>query len=400
MLDPFVVMAKPVGARCNLACSYCYYRETGRYSAPAERPPARMTDEVLEAFIRQYIEGSPGPVVPFTWHGGEPTLAGLDFYLRAFELQKAYLPPGWQVWNNLQTNGLLLDDEWCAFLAQARFDVGLSIDGTAALHDAYRRDRGGGGSYARAAAAIRRLQAHGIRPDLLCTVTSDAARAPLAVYRALRAFDTGWVQFIPIVRRLPDGSGVTEDSVTPEGYGKFLCAVFDEWVRNDLGRVDVQLFAETARVWAGGAAGLCWMAPTCGRALIVEQDGGVYSCDHFVDAAHRIGDIATSTLRALADSAEQRRFGDSKRDALTAQCRACPWLPVCGGGCLKDRFAVADDGEPGLYYLCGGLRRFFAHAHGPLLRAMELSRQGKSPQAVMAAMRAPASRPSKRKRRR
>jgi uncharacterized protein len=280
---------------------------------------------------------------------------------------------------------VLLDDEWCAFLAEARFDVGLSLDGTRDLHDTFRKDRAGGGSYERAAAAIRRLQARGIRPDLLCTVTSQAAQAPLAVYRALRAFDTGWIQFIPIVRRSPDGQ-VTPDSVTPEGYGRFLCAVFDEWIRHDLGRLDVQLFAETARVWAGGAAALCWMAPTCGRALIVEQDGAVYSCDHFVDAAHRIGDIASSTLRALADSPEQRRFGSNKRDALTGQCRACPWLSVCGGGCLKDRFAVSDGGEPGLYYLCSGLRQFFAHARDPLKLAMELSRQGKAPEAVMAAM--------------
>jgi uncharacterized protein len=379
-------MAKPVASRCNLACSYCYYLETG-HDDPWP-PQARMTADVLEAFIRQYIQASPGPAVPFTWHGGEPTLAGVGFYRRALELQRKHLPAGWECWNNLQTNGVLLDDEWCAFLAKARFDVGLSIDGTKDLHDRFRKDRGGNGSYERVVVAIRRLQAHGIRPDLLCTVTSNAAQAPLAVYRALRAFHTGWIQFIPIVRRSPDGQ-VTPDSVTPEGYGGFLCRVFDEWVRHDLGRLDVQLFAETARVWAGGAAGLCWMRATCGRALIVERDGSVYSCDHFVDAAHRIGDIQTSTLRALADSPEQHRFGDSKRDALTAQCQGCPWLAVCGGGCLKDRFAVSDDGEPGQYYLCGGLRRFFAHARRPLELAMEMSRHGKSPEAIMAAMPAP-----------
>ena len=377
----FSVMAKPVGSRCNLACGYCYYLKTERGDQP------RMTDETLERFIRQYIEASPGPEISFVWHGGEPALAGPDFYRRAVELQKRYLPEGWTCWNNLQTNGTLLDDAWCAFLAEARFDVGLSIDGTEPLHDQYRKNLKGGGTYRAAADAARRLQARGIQPDLLCTVTSSSAKEPLAVYRALRRLGTGWIQFIPIVRVDPDGAAAP-DSVTADGYGDFLCTVFDEWALNDLGRLDVQLFAETARVLAGGAPGLCWMAPVCGRALIVEMDGGVYSCDHYVTPEHRIGDIYSSHLGGLADSPAQLRFGQNKRESLPGRCRACEWLAVCGGGCPKDRFAPSDGGEPGLNRLCGGLARFFAHSRPVMAEIIARNKNGQPPETIMAALRA------------
>ncbi len=294
-----------------------------------------------------------------------------------------YLPQGWSCWNNLQTNGLLLDDEWCSFLADAHFDVGLSIDGTRWLHDAYRKDQHGHGTYERVAEAVRRLQAHGVQSDMLCAVTSAVAKEPISVYRALRNLNTGWIQFIPIVRRAPDGQ-VTPDSVTGEAYGRFLSTVFDEWIHHDLGRLEVQFFAEMSLVWSGGTANLCWMAPTCGRVLIVEHDGGVYACDHFVTPEHRIGDLETSLLSALVDSPIQRRFGDDKRDRLPAQCRSCSWLMVCNGGCPKDRFALAEDGEPGLNYLCSGLRQFFAHAEQPLRQVMERRRRRLSPEAIMA----------------
>lgn len=385
--EPFTVMAKPVGPRCNLACSYCYYLETeGMYGG--ELPP-KMSDGLLESYIRSYIESSPGPVVSFIWHGGEPALAGLDFYRKAVEIQRRYLPPGWSVWNNLQTNGVLLDEEWCSFLAEARFDVGLSIDGTRLVHDTYRRDRGGRGTYDRVIRTAKLLKAHGIRADLLCTVNSASVQDPVGVYRTLRDLDTGWVQFIPIVRRDRDGR-VTPDSVTPEGYGEFLCAVFDEWVRNDIGRLEIQQVAEMGLVWSGGRPSLCWMAPACGRVLVVEQDGSVYSCDHFVRPECRIGDIVSSSLAELVDSPVQRSFGDAKRDRLPRQCRACQWLNVCNGGCPKDRFAVAEDGEPGLNYLCAGLRRFFAHAGPQIRRIVELRRLGKKPHEIMAQLRADA----------
>jgi len=378
-------MAKPVGPVCNLECSYCYYLETERlYIQPHQ---FRMSDALLETYVRQYIAASPGPVVQFVWHGGEPTLAGLDFYRRAVELQNRYVPKGWTCWNNLQTNGTLLDDDWCSFLADAHFDIGLSIDGPQTLHDAYRKDRHGRGTYDGVVAAVRRLQAHGVQPDLLCVVTSAAAKEPISVYRALRDLNTGWVQFIPIVRRAPDGQ-VTSDSVTGEAYGRFLCVVFDEWVHHDLGRLEVQFFAEMSLVWSGGTASLCWMAPTCGRVLIVEHDGGVYSCDHFVTPERLIGDLETSPLSSLVDAPVQRRFGDDKRDRLPAQCRSCSWLGVCNGGCPKDRFALAENGEPVLNYLCSGLRQFFAQAEKPLRQVIERRRRGLSPGAIMAELRA------------
>jgi len=380
---PFVVMAKPVGSRCNLACDYCYY--TAVSSDDLRRN--HMTNELLELFIRQYIEASEGPAVHIVWHGGEPTLAGLDFYRRAVELQKRYLPEGWSCRNNLQTNGVLLDAEWCRFIAEERFDVGLSIDGAAWLHDQYRKNRGGKGSHKNAAAAIRCLQAHGVQPDLLCTVTSSAAGNPLEVYRALREFDTGWIQFIPIVRK-DSGGRLTPDSVTANGYGDFLCAIFDEWALNDIGQLDVQLFAEAARVWSGGAAGLCWMATTCGRAVIVEMDGGVYSCDHYVYPQYRIGDIRTSHLRDLVDLPVQISFGDNKRDLLSGKCRVCPWLSVCNGGCPKDRFLPAEAGAAsgGLYqnHLCAGLEQFFNHAHPIAMKILGLARRGLPQSAIMA----------------
>ena len=375
--QPFSVMAKPVGSTCNLRCTYCYYLPTPRLG------PARMSDEILEEFIRQQIAAGPGPIVSFVWHGGEPTLAGLDFYRRVVESQRRHLPKGWTCWNNLQTNGVLLDDQWCRFLAEQRFDVGVSIDGTRWLHDQHRPDARGAGSHQQAADAVARLLAHGVRPDLLCTVNAATAREPLLVYRALRDFGTGWIQFIPIVVRDADG-GATEESVSGEDYGEFLCTVFDEWSWHDLGRLDVQLFAETARLVAGGQAGLCWMAPTCGRVLVVESDGGVYACDHFVNPDHRLGEIAGCDLGDLVDSPAQTRFGQAKQTSLPDQCRSCPWLRFCNGGCPKDRFPYA------LNHLCAGLARFFAHAVPRLEQIRALSQRGLTPTVIMADLRAQA----------
>jgi uncharacterized protein len=383
--EPFVVMAKPVGPACNLECSYCYYLDTKHiYAHPHQ---FRMSENILETYIRQYIETSPGPIVQFIWHGGEPSLAGIDFFKRALKFQKLYLPQGWTCWNNLQTNGTLLDGEWCAFLAKEHFDVGVSIDGTRWVHDKYRKDLHGNGTYEITVAAIRRLQACGVQPDLLCTVTSAAAREPVSVYRALRGLNTGWIQYIPIVRRTPDGQ-LTQDSVSSEAYGRFLNIVFDEWLHHDLGKLNVQFFAEISLVWSGGNANPCWMAPTCGRVLIVEHDGSVYSCDHFVMPEYLIGNLKTSLLGQLVDSPVQRRFVEDKHARLPNQCRLCRWLTVCNGGCPKDRFAMTDDGAPGLNYLCKGLRSFFAHSELPLKKVLERRKQGKRFEAIMSELRA------------
>lgn len=394
----FVVMAKPVGSVCNLRCRYCYYLDAGerRGEAPAEGRKI-MSDEVLEVFIRQYFEDNPGPAVQFNWHGGEPTLAGLDFYRKAVELQKKYCPEGWEFWNNIQTNGLLLDEEWCAFLAENRFDIGLSIDGTEMIHDKYRIHPDGSPSYEQAAESIRRLQAHGIQPDLLCTVTMDTAKSAEKAYRTLKNFHTGWIQFIPIVVRRQTGEGtedaeeqrehtaeieLTSESVTPEAYGKFLCDVFDQWISHDLGAVDVQLFAETAQVLAGGQASLCTMAPVCGRVPVLEYDGNVYSCDHFVDKEHCLGNVKEHRISALLDTEEQKAFGMAKRDALAEKCRQCPYLKLCSGGCLKNRFL-----EGGAYDLCEGLRMFYDHAVPLLKDIMAMSRKRIPNGTIMAEMR-------------
>ena len=375
--SPFVVMAKPAGSLCNLRCGYCYY--LGTDDAIHAGTVGRMTDDTLRRFIKNYMESSPGPVVSFTWHGGEPTLAGLDFYRKAVALQKEFLPDGFSCWNSLQTNGLLLDEEWCAFLAEEHFDVGLSLDGDEENHDLFRRDASGNPTYARIAENARRLMAHGIKPDLLCTVTSFAAKRPLEVYRALRELDTGWIQFIPIVR-FDENGALTPDSVTAELYGSFLCEVFDEWVRHDIGRLDVQLFAETANAWNGIPPSLCWMSQTCGRALIVERDGDVYSCDHFVDEEHRLGTVDDG-LGVLAETDRQHSFGNAKRDTLSETCRACPYLPCCGGGCPKDRVN-------GVNILCDGLREFFRRSESQLKTLGALRRRGVSPRECDAALRA------------
>ena len=378
---PLAVMAKPVGSRCNMRCAYCYYLEKGKYSE--SRKQTCMSYSLLEKLIRQTIAASPGPTVSFTWHGGEPTLAGMEFYKKALELERKYLPKGWEVWNNLQTNGLLLNESWCRFLKENRFDVGLSIDGSAEVHDANRRMVNGAGTFGRVSAAVRRLREAGVEPDLLCTVNAVSQERPLEVYRALRDTGCGWVQFIPVVIRDGEG-GAAAGSVTPDGYGRFLTAVFDEWVRHDLGVLDVQLFAEMARIMAGGQASLCWMSPTCGHVLIAEEDGAVYSCDHFVDPEHRLGTLHEGSLTRMANGEFQRAFGNAKQDALTGECRACPWLRFCNGGCPKDRFGLSGDGQPGQYWLCSGLKAFFSHAEPILETIMAMSARGKTSPEIMA----------------
>ncbi len=384
MANNLAIIAKPVGSRCNMNCAYCYYLEKGRFSENTKQ--TRMSFSLLERLIKRTIEATPGEVVSFTWHGGEPTLAGLDFYKKVVEFEKKHLPRGKKTWNSLQTNGLLLSDEWCDFLCKNGFDVGLSIDGDALTHDANRRDRGGAPTYERVRKAAQRLKKHGVQPDLLCTVSAETVKRPLEVYRALRELDTGWVQFIPIVVRREDGS-VDPISVSPEEYGEFLCTVFDEWCMNDLGKLDVQLFAETAKVMAGGEAGVCTLAPTCGQVLVAEEDGSVYACDHFVEPSHKLGNLKSDRLETFATGEFQRKFGEAKRDSLTAECRRCPWLDRCGGFCPKDRFGVSVDGEPGQYYLCAGLKKYFEHSDPILRNIMQLSRNKYSSDRIMQKLR-------------
>ena len=383
--ENFTVMAKPVGSACNLRCSYCYYLEADNGLQNAGQPT--MTLEMLEIFIKNYIESSPGPVIQFCWHGGEPALADIDFYRQAIALQQKYLPENWECWNNLQTNGTLLDDEWCAFLKEKNFDVGISIDGYKTLHDNFRKDVGGNPTFEKIAASIKRLQTHGIQPDLLCTVTAQAAENPLEVYETLRAFGTRWIQFIPIVVADENGN-TTPESVSGEAYGRFLCKIFNQWAYNDLGKVDVQMFAEAAIISAGGTANLCWMAPECGRVLIVEMDGSVYSCDHFVSSEYKIGNISDTALAELVDLPEQKAFGLGKRNNLPAKCLECSWLRFCNGGCPKDRFNQNPNNQPNLNYLCEGFSAFFSYAEKTLEKLMELKNKNLSPASIMEELKA------------
>ncbi len=373
----FVTMAKPAGALCNMQCSYCYYLHT---HGSADPKPV-MSDETLELYIRTYIASVREDVISFTWHGGEPTMAGLDFYRKAMELQKKYLPKGKTCWNNLQTNGLALNDEWCAFLKENRFDVGVSIDGTRFVHDTHRHDTAGNPTYERIVSNIQKLMKAGIRPDLLCTVTEDTAQSGKAVYQALRKLNTGWIQFIPIVVIGEDGN-LTEDSVTPQSYGRFLKTVFREWAKNDMGKINVQIIAETALALSGKPANVCWFAETCGNVLIVEKDGSVYSCDHYVDSEHCLGNIRNTDIGILAESEIQKTFGLAKKDTLAKQCLECPYLQICHGCCPKDRFLVNADGEK-VFYLCEGLQMYFDYAVPVLKKAMELSSQGKTAAQIM-----------------
>jgi uncharacterized protein len=373
-------MAKPIGPLCNLACDYCYYLGKTSLFPAGER--YRMSDEVLEAHVRSVFEASSGPLVCFAWHGGEPTLAGLDFFRRAVELQQRHLPEGWSCLNNLQTNGTRLDDGWCSFLAENGFAVGVSIDGPARFHDRSRPDRRGLPSHARVMRGLARLRAHGIEPDVLCTLNALTATAPLEVYRFFLAEGVRWVQFLPVVERTAGGT-VTERSVGPEAMAGFLCTIFDEWVRHDVGRIAIQNFAEALLVVSGTPANLCIMAETCGRVLALEHDGGVYACDHFVDPAHWLGRVTVDGLGSLVDSPEQVAFGRAKRASLPAHCRSCPVLFLCNGGCPKDRFAVTPEGERGLNHLCAGYRQSYVHMLPQLERMVSLGRSGRGVGAIM-----------------
>jgi uncharacterized protein len=377
---PFLVMAKPAGPTCNLNCRYCYYLQKARLFGAGSH--LRMTEQVLESYVRSFMESSPGPFVHFVWHGGEPSILGIEFYRMALEMQKRHLPEGWTCINNLQTNGTFLDDAWGAFLAAERFRVGISIDGPARLHDACRADKGGHPTHEQVMRGLRVLQRHGVEADVLCTLNAVTVPHPTEVYRFFLDQGIRWLQFLPVVARDDTGS-VTEWSVTPEAMGTFLCTVFDEWIRHDVGRIAVQIFEDCYRAWMGESASLCTMAETCGRVLAMEHEGSVYSCDHFVDPEHRLGNIATDGLSELVDTRRQVAFGRAKRDSLPRYCHECPVLFACNGGCPKDRFLPTPGGEEGLNYLCPGYRRFFGHLDPYMKRMVALGRRGGHPSEIM-----------------
>jgi uncharacterized protein len=379
-------MLKPAGARCNLACRYCFYLEK-----EALYPGAafHMSDAVLESFTRQYIASQPGPEITFAWQGGEPMLLGLDFYRRAVALQGQCCPPGKRIANAFQTNGTLLDDAWCVFFHEHGFLVGLSLDGPRRLHDRYRVDKGGRPTFDRVMAGLALLRRHRVEFNILCCVHAGNADRSLEVYRFLRdEAGAQFIQFIPIVEPAGHGeavaSPVSDRSVSGPQYGEFLCRVFDEWVRRDVGRVFVQIFDAALGIWLGRPASLCLFAETCGRALALEHTGDLYACDHFVTPAHRLGNIADAPLAALAQSRQQAAFGQAKQTTLPRACRECPVRFACHSECPKNRLLTTADGEPGLNYLCEGYKRFFTHIAGPMERMAELLRAGRPAAEVMA----------------
>jgi uncharacterized protein len=405
-LPGFHVLTKPVGPICNLDCTYCFYLEKEKlYPAKPEGSlPAAwaMPPDVLEAYIRQYIEAQAGPVISFAWQGGEPTLLGVDFFRRAVELQKKHAN-GKRIENSLQTNGVLLDDRWGEFLAANRFLIGLSIDGPRHLHDRYRVDKGGQPTFDRVMRGLGFLKKHGVEFNTLTVVQRDNSQHPLEVYRFLQEAGSRFMQFIPIVERIsnaPDPHGLTlvapragearlaEWSVDAVEYGKFLCAIFDTWVRHDVGRVFVQIFDVALENWLGMPASLCVFRETCGLALAIEHNGDLYSCDHFVYPEYRLGNVLRENLGDMVPGAQQTSFGLDKRDSLPRYCRECEVRFACHGECPKHRFIRTPDGEEGLNYLCAGYKLFFNHID-PYMRFMaEELRQRRPPANIMEWVRA------------
>jgi uncharacterized protein len=389
------VMAKPVGPICNLDCKYCFYLEKERLYPGA--PDWAMSGEVLEAFIRQYIEVNDAPVVSFTWQGGEPTLLGVEYFQRVAALQAKYAN-GKTIQNAFQTNAVLIDDEWARFFKEQDVLVGVSIDGPREIHDAYRVDKGGQPTFDKVMRGLDVLARHEVSFNTLTTVHRVSGDHPLDVYRFLKAHGSGYMQFIPIVERTtpsardgltlvsPDFDGrasVTSWSVEPRQFGEFLCAIFDEWVRRDVGEYFVQLFDVCLEMWAGLEASLCVFRRTCGGALALEHSGDLYSCDHYVYPENRLGNIMDAPLDALARSAAQQAFGEAKDTALPQYCRDCDVRFACNGECPKHRFLTTPDGEPGLNYLCAGYKRFFRHVDEPMrFMAGELA-AGRAPAHVM-----------------
>ena len=391
--EPLYVMLKPVGAMCNLACEYCYYIEKSHLHEDV--PGTLMSDSLLEHFVKQYIESQTTPDVLFLWHGGEPLMRSQSFYRKALSLQKKYAG-GRTVNNVFQTNGTMLTDEWCRFFKENRCLVGVSVDGPKEFHDAYRQNRLGQLSFDQVMRGINLLDKHGVMWNAMAVVNSLNVRHPEEFYHFFKSIGCRYIQFTPIVERLaahadgrylatPDQKDcrLAQFSITPEDWGNFLCTIFDEWVRNDVGTCFVQMFDATLANWVGVDPGLCTMARNCGHAGVMEYDGDVYSCDHFVFPEYKLGNIRQHTLLEMMYGEKQQEFARLKQGSLPGQCRKCDYLFACNGGCPKDRFAQTDEGEPNLNYLCKGYHQYFQHVK-PYMEFMKgelLS--GRSPANVM-----------------
>jgi len=375
----FHVMAKPAGPSCNLRCEYCFYLE--KHALYADAPDLRMSDEVLKAYIRKVIAGQDITEIVFAWQGGEPTLLGVDFFRRAIRFQRQYAG-GKKITNTFQTNGTLLDDEWCEFLAKHDMLVGLSLDGPPDIHDLHRSDRGGGPTFDKVHDALELLQKHRVEYNVLACVSREAAHRPLDVYHFLKKEGVDFVQFIPIVERTPgarakqlgldlglppdtkevqESEAVMPWTVEPDTYGDFLIAIFDEWVRNDVGSFYVMNFEWALTSWLGLASTTCFFERRCGRAVIIEHNGDIYSCDHFVYPEYKLGNVLTDDMVSMIESPGQIEFGALKETTLPQYCLDCDVQFACNGECPKHRFVRTPAGDPGLNYLCPSYRKYFRH---------------------------------------
>lgn len=393
----FHLMAKPTGFRCNIACDYCFYLEKESGTLKSAQNQRYMDDATLEAYVRNYIDANPAQEIEFAWQGGEPTLAGIDFYERALLLQVKYAR-GKIISNAMQTNGLLIDDDWAKFLARNAFLVGISIDGPQHLHDTHRMGRNGKGVHTRVIKALGHLKQHRVEFNVLSVVNATTAQHPVEIYRYLtHELGAQFIQFIPAVEQraknvnggelahpqtLDPNVETTPWSVSGEDYGRFMIGVFDEWVRRDVGRVFVQLFDNALAAWSGEMPSLCIMGPTCGSVLVIEQNGDVYSCDHYVYETHKLGNVKRDSLTGLVDGKRQRAFGMAKAD-LPKACVQCEWRFTCHGGCPKHRIHRVDNHWHN--HLCAGYKAIFSHMD-PYMRFMtEQLRRRSSPAAVMQA---------------
>jgi uncharacterized protein len=383
------VLTKPTGAICNLDCSYCFFLDKEELYPNSN---FRMSDEILETYIRQLIESHKTPEVTVAWQGGEPTLMGLDFFKKAIAYQEKYRRPGMTFENTLQTNGTLLNDEWCEFFKANNYLIGLSLDGPRELHDANRVDKVGRPTFDRVMKGLRLLQKHGVEYNILTTVNRVNSQYPLEVYRFLRdEVKTSWIQFIPVVERINEdgktlyqkGTQVSENSVLPEQFGTFLTTIFDEWVRRDVGKIFVQTFEAAVRSWLGLPTGMCFFSSTCGSGVALEHNGDLYSCDHFVEPDYLLGNIQETSMAELVGSSRQFQFGQDKLTTLPRYCQQCEVRFACHGECPKHRFTDTPDGEPGLNYLCAGYKTFFTHIDNPLKMMVNLLRQGKDATEIM-----------------
>ena len=385
----FHLLAKPTGATCNLACSYCFFLDKELLYPDSH---FRMTDETLETYIQQIIESHQSSEVTIAWQGGEPTLMGVDFYRKAIQFQEKYRKPGMTFENTMQTNGTLIDETWCEFFKENNFLIGISLDGPAHLHDVHRVDKGGGPTFNRVLRGLRLLQKYGVEYNVLVAVNSINADHPREVYEFLRdEVGANWIQFIPVVERvnetglnlIQDGDHVSPRSVRPVQLGRFLIQIFDMWIQNDVGKVFIQTFEAALRNWLGISPGMCVFDRTCGYGLALEHNGDLYSCDHFVEPDYLLGNINATHMQEMIGSPRQTGFGQAKNDALPRYCRDCPVLFACRGECPKNRFATTPDGELGLNYLCAGYKAFFHRINASMRLMATIMRRGHDASEIM-----------------